>query len=183
MKTIQDIEKEYENYKTKTDYVKDLENFIAFLDIGIDDLREQRKDVTTEMHENTKWRFGVYLRNLLPFIFEEEEPEFYTQDNSILIEGLRMIILQKEYLEVIKDISTESNWTELLRLTDFATDYYNDHISYVETQRDILEMSLKGYRMVNSRYQDNREPFNEFMMKKINELSPYKVVEKTKKVW
>ena len=182
MKTIQEIEKEYESYQTKTDFVPDLENFIVFLDIGIDDLTESEKDVTTEMHENTKWKFGAFFRNLLPFVFEEEDLEFYDQDNSILLEGLRMIVLQREYLGAIKDIATEKNFGELLRLVDFATDYFNDHISYVETERDVLEMQLKGYTMVNSRYQDNREPFNEFMMKKLSELTPHKVVEKKKKI-
>ena len=80
----------------------------------------------------------------------------------------------------MKNIATEENYKELLRLADFSTDYYNNHISYIETQRDVLEMNFKGYNMCNSRYTDNRQTFHEFFMEKINELTPHKVVEKIK---
>ena len=43
-------------------------------------------------------------------------------------------------------------------------------------------MRFKGYTMYNGRCVDNRKPFNEFFMEKINELTQHMVVEKKKKM-
>lgn len=182
MKTIEEIKEEYKGYKTKSDYVKTLEDFIAFLDVGIDESDVGISDFTTEIHENRKWQVTAFIRNMFPFLFQEEDIDFYNYDNEILLEGVAMSTVQKEYLSTIKAISTESNYKELLKLTDFATDYYNSFIDYIESSRDILEMRFKGYTMYNGRCVDNRKPFNEFFMEKINELTQHMVVEKKKKM-
>lgn len=180
MKKIEEIQEEYQEYKTQSTFVDTLEDFIAFLDIGIDESDVGISDFATEIHENKKWQVTAYFRNMLPFIFEQEDISFYDYDNELLLQGVALAGNQRNYFETMKNIATEENYKELLRLADFSTDYYNNHISYIETQRDVLEMNFKGYNMCNSKYKDNRDIFHEFFMKKINELTPHKVVEKIK---
>ena len=182
MKTLQDIRDEYEGYKIQSTFVNTLEDFIAFLDIGIDESDVGVKDFTTEIHENKKWQVAAFFRNLFPFIFEEEDISFYDYDNEMLLEGVGLASMQKGYLEAMKRIATEDNFKELLRLADFSTDYYNFHIDYIETGRDILEMNFKGYNMSNSKYFDCRSEFHQFFMEKINEMTPHNVVEKVRKM-
>jgi len=183
MKTIDEIKEEYKGYKVKSDFVKSLEDFIAFLDVGIDDSDVGISDFATEIHENKKWQVTAFIRNLFPMFFMEEDIEFYDYDNKLLEQGVQMAMTQKRYYETLKDIATEDNYQELLRLTDFAADYYCQHIDYIEAGRDILEMRFQGITMYNSRFTDNRKPFHEFFIEKVNELSPHMVVEKIKKMW
>ena len=182
MKTINEIKEEYKEYKTKSTFVNTLEDFIAFLDVGIDEADVGISDFTTEIHENKKWQVAAFFRNMFPFIFQEEDIEFYDYDNKLLLEGVASSANQKQYFEVMKNVATEDNYKELLRLTDFASDYYNSFIDYIESSRDILEMKFKGYTMYNSRCTDNREPFHKFFIEEINKLTPHKVVEKVKEM-
>jgi hypothetical protein len=180
MKTIEEIKEEYKEYKTQSTFVTTLEDFITFLDVGIDESNVGISDFSTEIHENKKWQITAFIRNLFPMFFEEEDIEFYNYDNELLEQGVSLAYTQKEYYQVIKNIANEENYKELLRLTDFAADYYCHHIDYIEAGRDILEMRFKGYTMYNSRFKDNRKSFHEFFVEKINELTPHKVVAKIK---
>ena len=76
MKTLQQIEKEYETYCGKTDVVKSLDDFLSFIEIGIDDTEEYQKDYEKELKENNRWKlyekiqnFFFYFSILLNFIF------------------------------------------------------------------------------------------------------------------
>ena len=182
MKKLEEVKEEYKEYETQSTFVNTLEDFIAFLDVGIDESDVGVSDFTTEIHENKKWQVAAFFRNMFPFIFEEEDISFYDYDNELLLQGVALAGNQRTYFETMKNIATEENYKELLRLADFSTDYYNNHISYIETQRDVLEMNFKGYNMCNSKYKDKRQMFHEFFMEKINELTPHKVVEKVKQI-
>lgn len=182
MKKLEEVKEEYKEYETQSTFVNTLEDFIAFLDVGIDESDVGVADFTTEIHENKKWQVAAFFRNMFPFIFEEEDISFYDYDNELLLQGVALAGNQRTYFETMKNIATEENYKELLRLADFSTDYYNNHISYIETQRDVLEMNFKGYNMSNSKYKDNRDVFHAFFMEKINELTPHKVVEKVKQI-
>ena len=53
----------------------------------------------------------------------------YNEMNFRDIEVVSPLMLGEEDFETIKNIATEENYKELLRLADFSTDYYNNHIS------------------------------------------------------
>ena len=182
MKKLEEVKEEYKEYETQSTFVNTLEDFISFLDVGIDESDVGVSDFTTEIHENKKWQIAAFFRNMFPFIFEEEDISFYDYDNELLLQGVALAENQKKYFEIMKQIATEENYKELLKLTDFTTDYYNNHIGFIESGRDILEMNFKGYNMSNSRYKDNRDVFHEFFMEKVNELTPHNIVEKVKKI-
>ena len=182
MKKVEDIKEEYKEYIIKTDYVNTLEDFIAFLDSGIDDIDDDIKYYATLLHQNKKWYAAAFIRNLFPMFFEEEDIEFYDYDNDFLEQAIKLSYNQKAYYQALKEIARENNYKELLRLKDFAFDYYNIHKDFIETAREIIELRFQGITMYNSKYQDNREPFHEFFMEKISELAPHKIVEKRIKI-
>ena len=179
MKTVNNIKEEYKEYKIKTDYIKTLEDFITFLDIGIDDSDEDIRRYATEIHQNKKECVIAFIKTFFPMFFEDEDTDFYDYDNELLEQKVSLAYTQKGYYQAIKEITTEKNYKELLLLTDFSIDYYVEHMDYIETLRDIVEMRFQGY---NSKYQDNRKSFHAFFIEKISELAPHKIVEKTIKM-
>lgn len=182
MKTIKEIQEEYQKYKGKTDFINNLEEFASFMLVGLDDIEEARSEINKEKQENKKWELSAKIRNFFYFLFEEEDVSFYKQDNAILDESIQLTIKQEEYFQKIIEIASEENIQELVKLTDFCCEYYNQHIDYLESKRDALEYAYKGYNFYNGRLEDNRESFNRFFEQKMKELSPQKSVEKTKKI-
>ena len=76
----------------------------------------------------------------------------------------------ERYYETIKRIATEQNYKELLRLADFANEYYKRHMDFLDNQREMLELELRGVHMFHPSYEDSREAFREFMKIHLQEL-------------
>lgn len=181
MKTLEEIEKEYEGFTPVSTFVTNRDELITFLGVGIDDTIEIERDYIKELRENKKDQIDAKIRNFFFFIFEQEEVEFYDEDNE-LIKELRCLVLKyRELYERMISIATDSNAQELVKLVDFLTKYYNDHIDYFEDERDRLELWYKGIRMYNSRHQDNRKVIDEFADKKLAELEDKKAKTYVKK--
>ena len=180
MKTITELEEEYEKFEIKSKHVNSLEEFLAFIIIGIDDTYEIERDYKIEKKENKRWQLAAKIRNLFNFIFEEEEECFYDYDNQILDELTELITKYRNYFQRIIQIVNKDNYKELLKLVDFLCKYYGEEIDYYEYRRDELEMELKGLNFCNSRYEDNQEVIDEFAEKilKSFEKTPEKIYEK-----
>ncbi len=180
MKTITELEEEYEKFEIKSKHVNSLEEFLAFIIIGIDDTYEIEKDYKKEIKENKRWQLSAKIRNFFNFIFEEEEESFYDYDNQILDELTELITKYRNYFQRIIQIVNKDNYKELLKLVDFLCKYYGEEIDYYEYRRDELEMELKGLNFCNSRYEDNQEVIDEFAEKilKSFEKTPEKIYEK-----
>lgn len=178
MKTIEEIREEYKNHIIKATYVDKLEEFIAYVDDGITKSDIGICGYATLLHQNKKWQVTGFIRNLFPMFFGQEDIDFYDEDNKLLEEGVQLAYTQKGYFQAMKEIATEKNYLKLLCLAELSVEYYNDHIEYIEIERNILDYKYKGYTMSNSRYKDNRKVFHEFFMSEISELAPHKIVEK-----
>lgn len=180
MKAITELEEEYEKFEIKSKHVNSLEEFLAFIIIGIDDTYEIEKDYKKEIKENKRWQLSAKIRNFFNFIFEEEEESFYDYDNQILDELTELITKYRNYFQRIIQIVNKDNYKELLKLVDFLCKYYGEEIDYYEYRRDELEMELKGLNFCNSRYEDNQEVIDEFAEKilKSFEKTPEKIYEK-----
>ena len=76
----------------------------------------------------------------------------------------------QSYFKKIAELANKNNYEELLKLTDFLTEYYNKEIDYYEYRRDKLEMELKGLCFSNSRYEDNQKVIDEFANNKLSNL-------------
>ena len=174
MKTIDEIKKEYEGFQIKSDFVTSKDELIAFLSVGIDDTYDIEKDNNKEIKLNKIAEIEARIRNIFFFIFEEEEVDFYAEDNSILSECNKLVYYYRSLYERIIELATDDNYLELLKLVDFATEYYNSHIDYFDYQRDKLETILKGFSMYNPSKQDNRSVLEEFIDEKLSVYDPNK---------
>lgn len=170
MKTITELKEEYEKFEIKSKHVNSLEEFLAFIIIGIDDTYEIENDYKKEIKENKRWQLSAKIRNFFNFIFEEEEESFYDYDNNILEELTLLVLKYQSYFKKIAELANKDNYEELLKLTDFLTEYYNKEIDYYEYRRDKLEMELKGLCFSNSRYEDNQKVIDEFANNKLSNL-------------
>ena len=170
MKTIQEIEKEYESYESPTKEVTNLEEFLAYIQIGLDDTDEFERDFEKELRENRLWKLEAMIRNFFFFIFEQEEVELYDEDTEIVQDCIVITRRYRDYYERIQAIATEENFREFLRLVDFSCEYYSSQMDYYDYLRDSLEFWAKGIRMYNSKYEDNKESFNDFMEMKIQAI-------------
>lgn len=170
MRKLQEIEKKYEEYQTPTKEVRNLEDFLAYLEVGLDDTVEYEKDYRKELRENKRWKIEAMVRNFFFFIFAEEEIELYDEDNDIIQDCIEYIRMFREYYERIRDLATEDNFGELLRLVDFSTEYYSSQMDYYEYLRDSLEILAKGIYVCDPKKEDTRKEFDEFMQKQLRKI-------------
>ncbi len=181
MKIVEDIEKEYEAYEIKSNYVESAEDFAAFIEVGIDDVDEQLNSILIEIRENCKQEKLAKVRNFFLGLFQIEEVEYYSEDNKILEEIIELIMKYREYYQRTLATVNQENFKELTRLVDFSCEYYNQHVDYFESKRDSLEYSYKGIQ-----YRTNLEneitQFDEFFNRKMKQYGENKAVEKNKKI-
>lgn len=169
MKKIEEIKKEYEVYPVKTKEVTSLEEFLSFIEIGLDDTDEYQHDYEKELKENKRWKLEAKIRNFFFFIFATEETELYDEDSAILEDCISYTEKFREFYQRIQSIASEDNYQELTRLVDFSCDYYSAQTDYYDYLRDQLDMIVRGIQMYNPKYEDTRESFLAFMEEKIQE--------------
>ena len=170
MKAIEDLEKEYEGFTKKSTAVTNLEEFLAFIDIEIDDYKYAEKDFKRELRENARWKLEAQIRNFFFFIFEEEEVDLYDLDTEIVLQCVTLVQKMEEYFRRIRGVATESNFGPLTKLVDFSNDQYYVQRDYYDYERDQLEFSARGIRMFNPKFEDRREALLEFLEKRVRKL-------------
>lgn len=170
MKTLQQIEKEYETYCGKTDVVKSLDDFLSFIEIGIDDTEEYQKDYEKELKENNRWKLYEKIQNFFFFIFNDDIDDIYDSDSEILRKCICFTKIIGSFYRRIRSIAIEDNYKELVKLVDFSSDYYFAQTDYYDYAREQLDLYIKGIDLYHARYEDNCEPFCEFMEKKIQSM-------------
>ena len=170
MKTVQQIEEEYKDFQPTSTYVTNLDEFLTFMEIGLDDTDEYQKDYEKDLKENKRWALEARVRNLLFFIFQEEDVDLYAEDDKILHSCIDYLELLRKFYQRIQGMATEDNFRELVKLVDFSDVYYSSQMDYYDFLRDRLEMLARGYNLYNSRYEDTKEPYTEFMNKKLAEI-------------
>ena len=170
MKTIKEIEEEYESYEIKTDVVTSLDEFLSFIEIGIDDTDEYKKSYEKEIRDNNREKLLTKIQNFFYFIAISTGVDFYDRDNEILTDCISYTILFKRFYERIRGIANEDNFLELTRLVDFSCDYYYDQTDYYDYLRNSLELCSRGISMFDPNKKDSRESFTAFMDQKIKEF-------------
>lgn len=175
-----ELQEEYNTFTKNTTEVESLEDFYLFLKEVGQGFKADKKFLQKELRENSRWRLEAEIRNFFFFLFEEEEVELYAEDDAIVKEGMTWIQILQTYLEKIASIATEENYGELTKLVDFSIVYYEKELAYYDHLRDDLEIMARGYHVLNSKYQDIREPFLNFLAEKVKEQEQ-KVPEDEKK--
>jgi flagellin-specific chaperone FliS len=181
MKTIEEIENEYKEFVPVSNFVDSLEEFNAFIDVGILDTIEQREELKEEIRVNKKEEIKTQIINLFSILFNTVYYiDLYQKDNELIYEIIDLIDSYKNNFIRIKREACEDNYKELVKLIDFSCVYFNNHIDYYDDKRATLEFELKGIGYSNCKYENNIKVFQEFFDKKINELC--KKQEKIKKI-
>lgn len=185
MKKIEEIEKEYESFKTDRPYITNLMEFFAYIEIGLDSLVE---DQDVAVKERRHLKRDMFMLKLMDFVSmtpieEDTDINFLVADIEAINKMINLSNNQATYFARIAEAATEENFKELLRLVDFACVYYNSNIDYIDYLRDVYEFQRKGINMYHGGKEDSTEIFDQFMQKKLQEFEKVKVkpVEKVKK--
>lgn len=161
MKTVEEIEKEYLEYKTDTDYIHSLNDFRAYVLLGIEDNITNGAILKKERQANKRIKIIDKIKNFITFN-TDDNTSFYDEDNILIDDCLSLIDKQNEYFYTILEQANSTNYLELLKLMDFSILYYNKHLDYFELRRDKLEYAYRGISYSNSNYKDDREAFDNF---------------------
>lgn len=182
MKTIEDIEKEYNVFKRRIGTVKSVEELEGWIEVIFGDIIENIRVLRVDYKNNRMNKIVGYIRNLFPFIYETEDLSIYDKDNKLLEEAFWLNKIYENYFKQIIYYSNENNIKEMSKLTDFLSLYYEKDLDYIYGERADLEYTQKGYGCINNRDEDNSEVVHEFFINKLNELSEVKGIEKVMKM-
>lgn len=168
MKSQETLEKEYKGFEKKSMFVKDLEEFIVFIETIIGDIKANNAVTKKEIKNNKRWKLEVKIRNYFLAPFNEVEIDVYDEDTKVLEEISK---LDEEYLNYYRRIllvATENTYEELTKLVDFSREYYMNHLDFLEKQREMLELEIRGIHMYKPNNGDSRNEINEFIVKRIS---------------
>lgn len=168
MKTIEDIEEEYNVFKRRLGTIKSIEELEGWIEVIFGDIAENIRVLKVDYRNNRINKVAGYIRNLFPFIYETEDLSFYDEDNKLLEEAYLLNRIYENYFKKIIHYSNEDNINEMSKLTDFLILYYERDLDYIYGERADLEYAQKGYGCVNNRDEDNSEVVHEFFINKIN---------------
>jgi len=182
MKKIEEIEKEYASFRIKSSFVKNKEEFEAFIQVGIDDIDDAEVSYKKELRENRLWQLEAKIRNFFFFLFQQEEEQLYSYDNDILKEVIKLTEKYKKYYQRAKELVNDHNFLELTKFIDFISDYYSRHMEYFEFSRDQLDAQAMGFNLYNPKMEDNRKIVDMFVESKLSKIEekPYQYEKKEK---
>jgi hypothetical protein len=180
--TLQELKEEYKKYKPSMTVIKECSDLNLYaLDI-IEIINDSLKEYKKELKENKKMQKSAKIRNLFPFIFQEEVSGFYDKDNELIIEIAKEMQRQIERINIIIDKISDNDKYELLKLLEFISAYYSNNIDYLEKEREVLEFNIQNIYLSNDK-DDTRKVLDEFFNEKINMFNRNtNNIEKSKKI-
>lgn len=170
MKTIEEIENEYQDFKVESTFVTSLDEFLCFIEIGIDDTKEHVKELLKEMKINSRQQKLIEFKNFFFLLFQQEVIGLYKEDNQILEEIIEFTQGYANKFRIISSLATKDNFFELTKLVDFSCKYYSKHIEYFESRRDALEYSCSGFNYFNGKCVNEIDTFDSFFARKIESV-------------
>ena len=161
MKRIEDLEREYQDFKVKSDFIKNPDDLKTLLEVATDDLDAELVAFYDELRESCRSTIGAKIINFVTLL-AQDEVEYYEEDMEYLDQQINLTkYFFNLYLNMIS-VSNEENCQELVKLYDFAAQYYIKQIDYYDYSRDQLESLLRGIQLYNSKYEDNDEVIRKF---------------------
>ncbi len=180
MKTVQDIEKEYSEFKVAP-LIASSESLATYIEFGLDELEHSRLEI---LRDTRSTYFAEKIAKVVDFITFKTldlDMDYFTKYEAILNDIFTLETIITLYLQRVQDVITEDNYQELFRLVRFIEKYHNEILGYYESERHVLDASFEGVVIEN--FSDNNlEGFREFCRKKLDEYSPIKGVEKIKQL-
>lgn len=102
--------------------------------------------------------------------------------DSYYEETLNLIEENKALLQEIREMITEENFQELVKVVDFIVKHYSDNIDYIESHIEGLSQARDGIQYVDNRKKYTKKSLKEFINKKLVSMKTEKQLEKGKKV-
>lgn len=177
MKTLEEIEKEYESYDIKTKEVVNMDYFLGYLEVGLEDADELIKVYNDQITGEKGARIIDRINCFINFISLADEIDYIGEDINIIKEMISHTEEYQEYYRTMERIATRFNFLELTRLIDFSTEYYTKQAQFYDYERQQLEMHASHIQVYNPRCEDTRVVFKEFMNKKLKEIEEYSIEE------
>lgn len=174
MKTVDGLEKDYEEYEIGKNLIDNYSDFEDYMSLVISDTEGIVEDTFKQILENNRWKKISKIRNLFPVVFVKEDIDFYDYDNGILLDASDLLLNNLEYYQRIRDISNESNFLELSKLTNFLIDMYEENIKYLNQRREKLNASYRGIEVESKDFDYNSYVVNEFANKHISSFEKQK---------
>lgn len=162
MKTIEQVEEEYNNFESKRTDVTSLDEFKTYLDIGIDDCDERIKDLEKEKKINNRKLLETKILNFISFVDVKVDENFFIEDNGVLDRYISLHKIYKDYFDSIKFIARDYNYKELFKFIEFLILHYNEQVDYNEYLRDELEYKYRGISFYNPKYVNNNDVMFQF---------------------
>ena len=186
MKKLEEIEKEYESFKTDKPYITNVIEFLVYIEIGLDKLVEEQKSASNEIRNMKLDKIMLNIMEFMTFASPDEDSDiaFLKADIEAVEKEINLSNKQAFYFARIAESATNDNFKELLRLVDFSCEYYNKNIEYIDYLRDVYEFQRKGINMYHGGKEDLIEVFDEFMQKQLAKYEKVqeKPVEKKKRI-
>lgn len=169
MKRIEDFEREYKLFETKTDFIKNEDDFKTLLEVSIDDLEEEYQEFYKELDDNNRRKMGEKILNFVTFM-RQDVVEFYEENQEIIEKQISLTEFYYELYNRMMSVVSSENVLELVKLFDFAAQYYIKQIDYYDYSSEQLESLLSGIQMFHSKYEDNDEAIRKFFDLKLSKL-------------
>lgn len=182
MKTIEDIEKEFNEHECRIVTIDCLKELKGWIEVAYADIDENNRLLDVDYKYNRNSKILGYLTNLLPFLFEHEDLSFYDKDNEYIEDSRTINNLYKDYFKKIDGYCTEENYAFLAKFADFVMLYYDNDTNYIYDERVGLEYRRKGYGYISNCGEDNSLVVHEFITIMLNQLSETKGIEKVIKM-
>lgn len=182
MKTMEDIEKEYDEFECRQKPINSIEELESWIEVALGDIDENLRVLDIDSNGNRRCRIAGSIRNLLPFLYEYEDLSYYDKDDKLIKDARIINGMYADYFKQIIHYSNEDNYVEMFRFADFLVMYYEKDLDYIYAERDDLDYIKKGYSCVNYKDEDNSLLVHEFFSIKINEFKESKGIEKVKKI-
>ena len=182
MKTIEEIQKEYDKFKCRLNPVQSLEDLKGWIKVAFDDIDENVRDLHKDQGYNKINKLLATINNLFVFPEDIENTSYYDEDDDIISGAYYINKLYKRYFNDIYNQANDYNYVEMAKIADFIMKHYDVDVMAIDSKRRDLEYKQRGYGCVDNGHESTCEELHEFFDIKINELSSIKGIEKVHKM-
>ena len=86
MKSIETLEKEYEDFTIKSDFIEDAKGLTEYLEVGMNDQKEEIRVIGKEKKMNKNQQRNIHILRLFAPLIEFLPDSFFEEDDKLLDE-------------------------------------------------------------------------------------------------
>ena len=150
MESVDKISKDYNEYIPNIT----VEDFIAWIEAFLDDLREAKKDYEKEKR---RYRFKHFFR----IVEYSDDEAYYSELNEVLDEGIRITLVMKDFVARTINIASDNNATDLFKLMKYAAKFYFKYTDHLDKKLDTIITKYSGITVMYAK--ESTRDFENFM--------------------